>query len=382
MKKSILVFNGYYLPAQKYGGPTTSLVSIVENCSEKFQFYIVAANHDLNEKKKFEGIKKGWNNVGKAKVLYIDLKEINYNSPNINKLLKIIKPDMVWLVGILVPADKWFVARQCRKLHIPYLISPRGEVCENTFHLKYKKKKIVSEIANVLNVYKDAYFHATSNEEKEGLIKYYNASPERIFLVPNIAANLKAYDRSIEKKKNSLRIVFISRIQEKKNLLLAIKAVNKLDGDIVFDIFGPMESKEYWKLCQEEILKSSENIHIEYKGALKTRDVSTTFKNYHCFLFPTISENYGHVIVEALASSVPIILSKGTTPWDDIDGKAGKICKLEVVEQFSDALRTLVEMNQSEYNNLLDSTAKYYNSKIQEDDAVNGHIKMLERITD
>lgn len=381
MKKKILVFNGYYLPAQKYGGPTTSLVSIVENCSEDFQFYIVAANHDLNEKKKFEEIKKGWNNVGKAKVLYIDLKKINYNSSNINKLLKKLSPDMVWLVGILVPADKWFVARQCRKLNIPYLISPRGEVCENTFHLKYEKKKVVSEIANLLNVYKGAYFHATSNEEREGLVKYYKAPPERIFLVPNIAASLEAHTRSIEKKKNSLRIVFISRIQEKKNLLLAIKAVNSLKGNIVFDIFGPMESEEYWKLCQAEISKSPENIHIQYNGPLKTKDVSSTFKGYHCFLFPTISENYGHVIVEALSVSVPIILSKGTTPWDDIDGKAGKVCKLKDVREFSDALRALVEMNQLEYDNLLDSTAKYYNSKIQEDDAVNGHIKMLERIT-
>ena len=52
-KRKILVFNGYYLPAKKYGGPTTSLSSIVQHCSDGNQFYIVAANHDLNDDRIF-----------------------------------------------------------------------------------------------------------------------------------------------------------------------------------------------------------------------------------------------------------------------------------------------------------------------------------------
>ncbi len=380
MRKKVLVFNGYYIPAKKYGGPTTSLAAIVENCSEDYEFYIVAANHDLNDDKVFENIHDGWNQVGKAQVLYIDLNEINYKPKKIRDLLKEVKPDLVWLVGILVPADKWYVAPECRKLGIPYLISPRGEVCENTFRLKYRKKKIVADVAKCFGIYKNAWYHATSEEERDGLIKYYGAPSDRIFLVPNIAANLHAKERTIEKKPGELRIVFISRIQEKKNLLTAIKAVNQLSGDIVFDIYGPMEEPEYWRKCQEEIKKSPENVRINYCGALSPDQVGPTFARYHCFLFPTISENYGHVIVEALSNCCPVILSKGTTPWDDIDEVAGYVADLHNTNDFSDKLSHIASIEYTAYKTLMNSTGDYYERKIISDNAVEGHKKMLKEV--
>ena len=380
MRKKVLVFNGYYIPAKKYGGPTTSLAAIVENCSDDYEFYIVAANHDLNDDKVFDNIHDGWNQVGKAQVLYIDLNEINYKPKKIRELLKEVKPDLVWLVGILVPADKWFVAPECRKLGIPYLISPRGEVCENTFHLKYRKKKIVADAAKLLGVYKNAWYHATSEEERDGLVKYYGAPRDRIFLVPNIASNLHAKERKIEKKPGELRVVFISRIQEKKNLLTAIKAVNQLAGEVVFDIYGPMEEPEYWNKCEEEIKKASHNVKISYCGALPPELVGLTFAKYHCFLFPTISENYGHVIVEALSNCCPVVLSKGTTPWDDIDGVAGFVSDLHSISSYVERLTILSKMDSVEYDLFCKRTAEYYEDKIGADNAVEGHLSMLRKV--
>ncbi len=377
MRKKVLVFNGYYIPAKKYGGPTTSLAAIVENCSDDYEFYIVAANHDLNDDKVFENIHEGWNQVGKAQVLYINLNEINYKPKKIRELLLNIKPNLVWLVGILVPADKWFIAPECRKMEIPYLISPRGEVCENTFHMKYKKKKIVANLARLLRIYKDAWYHATSEEEREGLIKYYGAPRDRIFLVPNIAANLHAKERIIEKKTGELRIVFISRIQEKKNLLTAIKAVNLLSGEITFDIYGPVEDSDYWNKCEEAIEKAPKNVKINYCGALSPEQVGPTFAKYHCFLFPTISENYGHVIVEALSNCCPVVLSKGTTPWDDINGVAGYVCELLNIESFYTVLNCIKKFDNYEYEKMIKTTKTYFEKKINADNAVKGHLNMI-----
>ena len=38
---------------------------------------------------------------------------------------------------------------------------------------------------------------------------------------------------------------------------------------------------------------------------------------------PTKGENYCFCIEEALSCGCPVIFSKGTTPWDDIDYVAG-----------------------------------------------------------
>jgi glycosyltransferase involved in cell wall biosynthesis len=40
-------------------------------------------------------------------------------------------------------------------------------------------------------------------------------------------------------------------------------------------------------------------------------------KNYDLFFLPTLGENYGHVIFEALASGVPVLISD-RTPWQNL----------------------------------------------------------------
>lgn len=378
--KKVLVFNGYYIPAKKYGGPTTSMATIVDNCSDNFQFYIVAANHDLNDNTVFPNINPGWNDVGKAKVLYLDTGKIAYSIKRIQSLLGEVKPDLVWLVGILVPASKWNVALVCKKNNIPILVSPRGEVCDNTFHKKYLKKAIIARIARLISIYKGAYYHATSVEEIEGLVKYYGAKREQIFLVPNISISQKATSRSIIKNKNEIKVVFISRIMEKKNLLTAIKAVEKLDATSTFDIYGPIESEQYWDECNRYIANSPDNISIMYGGQLKPEEVRNKFSEYHAFIFPTYSENYGHAIVEALSISCPVVLSKNTTPWDDLDGVAGYTADIECIDDFAKCLSKIADMGQEEYNELMRSTAVYFDRKIKEDDAVSKHIQMLNEI--
>lgn len=379
-EKKILVFNGYYIPAKNYGGPTTSMATIVEHCSDNYQFYIVAANHDLNDSKIFEGISKGWNKVGKAKVLYLDTKKLRWNFTAILNIINEVHPDMVWLVGIIVPHTKWPISKICRKKNIPCLISPRGEVCKNAISLNKRKKQLIISLANILGIYKNAFFHSTSDEETEGIIKYFNVARKRIFFASNIPKTLKAETREIEKKPGCIKMVFISRIQEKKNIITAIKAANKLNGIISFDIYGPMESEGYWKLCEEEIKNSPNNVTVRYCGTLSSELVTKVFSKYHCFVFPTLSENYGHSIAESLSVSCPVLLSKGTTPWDDLDLLAGYTHELNNVSMLAETMQRLIDMDQEQYNRLVVSTGKYFEKRIKEDGAVQNHLKMIERV--
>ena len=251
---------------------------------------------------------------------------------------------------------------------------------DHTFHSKYLKKKIVSLIAVWARVYREAYFHATCNEEITGLEKYYAINPRNVYMVPNIPTTIEAEKKTIKKEKNELKVIFISRIVEKKNLLLAIKAVNKAKIKVQFDIYGPIESEEYWMRCKEEISHHGDNITIKYMGSLNPSDVKTVFMNYHVFIFPTFSENYGHVIAEALSMSCPIILTKNTTPWDDADGVAGYLASLDNLQGFVDAINKVGEMDQKEYDELLGKTGQYFNMKMNTDNAVQGHKEMFRKI--
>ena len=94
----ILIVTGGYLPAQKYGGPVTSLVNFVSQLGDEYEIEIVTRNHDLHEKKPFDGVLPGFNTVGKAKVLYLPDSELGFQS--FNRIIAERKPDCLYLSSI------------------------------------------------------------------------------------------------------------------------------------------------------------------------------------------------------------------------------------------------------------------------------------------
>lgn len=345
MKNVIFVLCGFYIPAKNYGGPTTSIKNIVQECSDEYEFRIVVANHDLGEKEIYSNISEGWNEVGNAKVKYISDNE--YTVRKLKQLFLQYDAKLIYLAGIFNININWRVLIVCKILGIPVLVAPRGELCKNTFSMKKYKKAPFLAFVNFFKFYKNAYFQATSEEEYEGIKKLMHIDENKIFFVPNLPS-ISTIPNKTTKKKGSLRVVFISRIQEKKNLLIAIKAMCLLKVDAIFDIYGPIESEKYWNECKAEIKKCGKNVKITYHGAVEPNLVNEVFSCYDCFLFPTISENYGHVIIEALMCGCIVVLSKGTTPWDDINGHAGFVC--DNIQQYVEALECIASMDQDEIN--------------------------------
>lgn len=377
--RNILIFNGHYIPAKNFGGPTTSAENIVKNCSDSFTFYIVAANHDFGDQTPFKGIKLGWNEVGLANVLYLKKNEYAFSVPKMIKLIKDSDAALVCFAGILKPHYKWAAIIACNYLNKPFLISPRGEVCDNTFSMKKRKKKLYSIVARFSGIFKRGYFHATSDEEVEGLIKYFKIKKEKIFLVPNISSSPLS-ERKYYKEKNNLRIVFISRIQEKKNLKYAIDILSKVKSNVIFDIYGPIESTDYWNICKKSINGLPDNIKVNYCGKLDPEMVGKKFREYDCFLFPTISENFGHVISESISNGCPVVLSKNTTPWDDVDKKAGFVIDLKDPDEYVRVLENIAEMDNDNYQTLIRETLNYYKEKLVKNNAIKGHINMYNKI--
>ena len=70
------------------------------------------------------------------------------------------------------------------------------------------------------------------------------------------------------------------------------------------------------------------------------------------FLFPTITENFGHVISEAMSSGCPVIISNNT-PWSWInEKKCGYALPLEDGDAYLKALYSIKEMDKDNYAQL------------------------------
>lgn len=336
----ILIVMGGFFPGKKYGGPP---VSVDNFCSlmKEHECNIVTHNHDLFESEKYKDIEPGWNDRGNCKVLYLSDEE--YRKAGFEKVIEEIHPDLIYLQG-LFQACVLPCLQLAKKHNIKVLLAPRGELCAGALSLKKWKK--VPYIYVIRGLVKGIHFQSTSEEETEAIGKWMKSDEGHIHRLDNIPSiPSREYSRR-EKIAGEGRLVFLSRIHPKKNLLSAIKYFHGVKGRAEFDIYGPIEDEEYWKQCQEEIKKLPENVKVEYKGLVSHDQVHEIFSQYDAFLFPTLSENYGHVIAESLVVGTPVIISD-QTPWNDVnEAGAGWAIDLTNETGFIAAIQEITDMGQ------------------------------------
>ena len=134
-------------------------------------------------------------------------------------------------------------------------------------------------------------------------------------------------------------------------MLGAINFFKDVHGIASFDIFGPIEDDAYWRECQVAINELPNNITVEYKGLVEHDHVHEVFSQYDAFIFPTLSENYGHVIVESLMVGTPVIISD-QTPWRNMyELGLGWDLPLNDVCGFQSAINTIIKANDNSLYN-------------------------------
>lgn len=376
----IAIFYSGYLPGEKYGGPVTSIFNFTELFGGENELFIICTNHDLNVTTPYPGIKSGWNEVGKAKVVYLSDRE--YGKKSFSKLLEEIKPDLIYASSIFSVSQTYPLFELSKKKNIPMLLAPRGELNNHALSIKKMKKRAYLLTLIIMRKLTTTFFQATSEEEKNNIIQNLGIKEERVFLLPNVPT-LPVYKETIEKKSGKLRMCFVGRIVENKNLLVALRAVVNAKSSIEFDIYGPTEDKEYFRKCEEVIKSSPFNIQITYKGGLSSQQMKAAYSSYDCLISPTEFENYGQAIVEAMLNDVPVIISKYTTPWDDIEKNgAGYTVPKADTAGFTKAIEALAEMDELQYRAQINRLRAYCLKKFDYTTLKRKYQKSLDEIVD
>lgn len=359
----VLCVMGGYIPAQNYGGQVTSVKNLIDLLDNtEVNFYILTLNHDLNSKIIFNDITNGWNHKKNCDVWYLNDSEVNFSY--IVNIVNELKPDILYLQSFC----NWKFLMISRKislsLHIPMIIAPRGEYNENAMHKKFKKILYAKSLRPFLKR-KDVFLQATSDIEKKQIEKYIIKAKDKIMVMedPPELLDSNTYEKNY-KIAGEINCVFISRICRIKNLIGAIEILSLCKSKVSFDVYGPIEDEEYWNECKKQIAKLNANITVNYKGNLKHEKVKETIAKYDLFFFPTLSENYGYVIVEALQAHTPILISD-QTPWiEPQDFNAGYALPLEAYSDFAKKIDQYAGYDFNEYNKLIQGTAEYLEYKV------------------
>lgn len=343
--KILVVMDGFF-PGLKYGGPPVSVNNFCSLMCD-YDIYIVARNHDLNSQDKYTNIADGWNKRDNCTVKYFADSEYNYSS--FKAVIDEIKPDFIYLQSLfqscVIPC--LYIAK---KKGIKVILAPRGELCKGAFRKKYKKIPYILFL-RIFDLVKNINFQSTSEEESACINKYLKANSENIHLLSNIPSCPKCDFPDKIKLSGSADFIFLSRIHPKKNLKSAISYFRNIKGNVNFHIYGPVEDTAYWNECKDEIKKLPENIKVSYCGLVSFENVHKTFNKYDGFIFPTLSENFGHVIAESLYSNCPVIISD-QTPWNDIPQfNAGFVVSLNNEKGFEEAIQCIVDSNSAAFRN-------------------------------
>ncbi len=307
----------YFLPGYAGGGPIRSIANMQKLLAGDVELDILTRDRDLGAAAPYQGIAvNSWNQTNGGRVFYAGPKM--FGVCGLQYCMEKERFDLVYLNSFFSPHASIRPYLWLRRTHpeLPILIAPRGEFSPGALGLKHTKKRAFLTIARAMGLYRDVQWHASTADEKEDILRQFPAAAAiHLAADPVIAEHGQSLPDGLSTEQDDLlRIVFISRISPMKNLDGLLRIIATLPCRARLDIFGPIEDVAYWRMCEELIEGLPPHLSAQYKGPLAPEAVSSTFAAYHLFAFPTLGENFGHVVFEALRVGTPVLLSD-RTPW-------------------------------------------------------------------
>lgn len=206
-----------------------------------------------------------------------------------------------------------------RAAGVPYVVSPRGAL--RTWAVGHKRwKKLPYWYAVERRALRGAAaLHATSREEEDELARLLPSI--RTVSIPNGVTPAKT--PSVERKPKT--VLFLGRVHPVKaldRLLLALSKLAPKYPELEAVIAGPNDEGEWERL--ESMLPSLEPTpRVRYIGPVSGPVKDELLASATVLVLPSHTENFGQVVVEALAMGTPVVASR-STPWAVLEeAKAG-----------------------------------------------------------
>ena len=359
--RKVLIITGRYLPGYRDGGPVRTLVNLTEWLGDEYDFRIMCLDRDHGDAQPYPGIAYGkYNRVGSASVWYTQ----SFTSDDIAGLSN--EADVVYCCGPYSDYARITMRlKKAGKISAPLYIAPMGSFSPEAFKIKGFKKRLFIRYMKSAGMFKDVIWSVTSQREKDELSDLLGGDSNCVIATDLPRKGITEHTHI--KEAGRLCLVFLSRITAKKNLIAVPDILRHTDDGIriKLDIYGPAEDKDYLHECMSKLdaLKKTHPLFKwEYKGESDSEKVPEIFADHDAFLFPTLGENYGHVIAESLsAGCIPII--SDTTPWLDLDEKGcGFVCRLNDKEDFAGAVEKIAAMDEEGLKNYRDNCYDYITS--------------------
>jgi glycosyltransferase involved in cell wall biosynthesis len=246
-------------------------------------------------------------------------------------------------------------ARACQKNGVPYLVFPHGTLYQETVSMKsgFKKRLFLKLFVNRLLTRASSVVFTTHDEAEK--VTAFLGLPLATAVIPNIVRD-NAYDRLPSRGllRNRLGIgpdvallLHLGRVAPKKNLPATLQVLHRLrmaGRPVELIVAGGDDDGERPQL--EAIARDlgiTDAVH--FTGLLSRDAIREVLADADVFMLPSLSENFGIAVVEAMLARVPIVISDGVGIGREIGAAdAGVVMPLAAgVDGLTDAVARLLD---------------------------------------
>lgn len=366
--------------AQSAGGVAEYLYMFLKNFKNNDYENILIISQDYEEQ--LDRFKPYTTNIYIVPMIReVKLKEDLKSVVKIRKLLKQIKPDIVYLHSSKAGA----IGRIALAFNFKTKILYNAHGWYFNAQISNKKKKIFALIEKVLAIKTDKIINISKNEYKSAL-RNKIASPKKMCIIENGIdftkfENSDKYREEIRKRyninDNEIVIGVVGRLTEQKDPMTSIKAfklVQEQNKNVEFMFIGSGE-------MENDVLEYARQNNIEDKIIITgwVHNVEKYIPALDIAILPSKWEGFGLVLIEYMACNKPIIATKTGGITDIIKNeKNGYLIEIENEKQLANSIEKLMK-NKEANKNIMDEN-KIYRQKYNIQTVIKKHMEIFERI--
>ena len=274
------------------------------------------------------------------------------SSPSLYRALRTVIPtvDIVHIHSIYL-FHSTVGAYLCRRFHVPYVIKPHGTL-DPYLRRRHRLRKWLHEIIVERRSFQSAAaIQFTAAQEMElatesrmgrwlfestvGAVVPNGVVIPEAFEPEESGADREGLVQQFPELRSKRIVLFLGRINFKKGLDILSSAFARLcrtRDDVHLLIAGP--DNEGYGLRVKEWLRA-ENVldRVTFAGMLRGAYKNAAFQIAEIFVLPSYTENFGIAIVEAMAQSLPVVVSDRVNIWREIaDAAAGLVIRCDAAE--------------------------------------------------
>jgi glycosyltransferase involved in cell wall biosynthesis len=233
-------------------------------------------------------------------------------------------------------------AAQCRRARVPYVLRPLGTLAPWSLGQHALRKRIAITLGGRRAVLQAAAIHCTSDEEQRGIEHAFPQARTAVIPLGIDDEYLIAKEVDWSERDRDPYVLVVSRLHAKKNLEALAKAF----------IDAASTQSQPWRLViagdgepayvaslKEFVREIDDGGRIAFVGWVEKQRKRNLIQHASLFALPSLHENFGVSLLEALAAGVPALVSRQVDLADAIErGGAGWICDTSV-----ESLRTTLE---------------------------------------